>query len=1344
MADIVRENIIRTYKVSGNLRVEPQSELGVIYGQLDNSHFPANAAAEFRIKGHIYSVPIPDGPLGDGTWTLDYNCLCAGETATLTYPLITVESGVVTWVSDPFDVPIEIKMDVDTTLMGERVVSPVIHGSEDPVHEGQGLKIWENNPGNGLELSKEQTIIFSEICNGYTITMTVDGYELTPYSSNFSGTMSYGVQFQGYVVLWQGATTYDVTAVDLRYTNVGSEQIVDIYSAPTYSDTVVETKITTTAGGGILTIRSERESPVLQIGTVEYSDDGYAGSLGVASIVEDGNSSSVNPNCSLRYMWDSTSNQNWEVLGFDRHNHFPPYIEDSTADESYIDINNSSSVSYGGNWRITALGGVYEVDDPPPGWHSGVITHLTTDNELDIVGQPKHRPWYPYPIISDPPDEDVDTPFWHDGTCYLSSSEYLTIDDALTFTLPLPGHTSPALNLLTDPTITDWEAVGCSASNDGSLKITTTDPNATLTLPAEHGLRMGTGENGIRLTGRFAVVKWKSIEGNTAKIKLGSYEWNLTAHAEDDGWTYSEIDLCNPQNSTTFDSMMQSIIEHELPHEVKWDEVLEVNRRPYPDELDDSETPTPYFNWEFPAGWGVGRITSIQITCAADEADYWFDSVSIKRRNLLQTQRLRFSHDITGGTFKLTLLARDESETFLSDDIAWNASSATVLSEVQSLLVDAGYVQTVTSAAVTLPDDLIITISEGEYVHTLGYVLSLTGDPTPTLEIINDSGGGYAKLYVLPHQASWNDTRKLTNTEEAGIHNSGLEHWGVPDEGDDLIFGPKIIDHAEYVKAILIVDGAVCAEIVSGDIYWNEHREAWADGTPYQPPPIYYHEEYVMPNYSCIYPMDDYSDTTPTTWSCVPGIELEFGDFGANGNDFLENNSLVAGLLPGVWDEVITETESTIVCPFQLMADKLGYSSGMNGYYLWDTTVWRGGGAAYGIALSGNNSAIEKLIVLNAPNSSSGFGENIFTASNKIGVWPCDPEHPKRLLNPHPLNTHSGFGSPPIVQVNNDYTGNLRNRMLTRVNINIADTIETETVSLDVYQDPHSIREYVAGRNTDGRVCIHAFEENDLVDTTIISSGQGTSPSLHSKPNGDVYCYYSDPLSGDIIESSTTDSWQSVSWSTLPNPDITPHGSESWDRHGSLAVIPSFTGGVWGLSWYGVSGTSTGRPCSVALQEGGEWVDWKDFFDDLLEEQVFSVVKLPSGDSLSFYYDSTGIKVWSTAGLEGEGDTGSSATVVADSHSKCPVVVYDGLSNCLYMITWQSDTEKLYFRKLDLEYTILVECELEDVASYNGTLPTTITPKQRVAMYMDRVGELRVFWYNGTEIKALGILENGS
>lgn len=577
--------------------------------------------------------------------------------------------------------------------------------------------------------------------------------------------------------------------------------------------------------------------------------------------------------------------------------------------------------------------------------YAATTEHMLVASPPYSTGQPAHHPWKPWPHIHDPEDalDGPTEPSWYDSSVYISNSQYLTardwneglsgweLFDILTFQLPAPGESTEALDLAVDVDVADWDTTACAATlASGALHLVPSGTPASVLLPVADGLRLssaapGANELGRRLTGRFAVIHWKaSVAGATATIAFGQHSWTITAVGT--GWNDTEIDLLRPDTGTA--GNMQSIISLERP----WERAFITGTtydRPEPDATytDEDEEEVPYFTWDFPVGWGVGRITSIGISCNDTAATYDFTTVSIRRRKV--------------------------------------------------------------------------------------------------------EDGGFAELLVLPHQASWNDSRTLgeQSNPESGTYVYGPVLTGDPDAGESN--GPQTKHMFDYVKAILVIDGAVCCEVSAGRIQWDEVRTYIYEGIgDYRWAGIFYeHVENVLmegdgtPRYDSFYPRDDYSQAPATVseWTCVPGITATINALPTTPyhNEFIQNNCLVAGLIPGIYRP---DVDDKIGVGFRLMTNSITYTSGMSNCGLWDVTEWRGDGVVCGVAFDGNEPRSEGIVTIEHPEASPGRVDREDIRTNKVG-W----------FRSRHLNTRAyDLGGTYTVKVD-DSTATLRNRMATRV-----------------------------------------------------------------------------------------------------------------------------------------------------------------------------------------------------------------------------------------------------------------------------------------------------------------------
>jgi hypothetical protein len=981
-----------TYQVTGTVRMEPKrgaSHYGCLFGSAEGTlgNFATFSIGPSFTTDDLGRYVEFTGSVFNQTWTT--GIIPLWDRVLIEWPNYTDP----VYYDTARDIPFSVTLELTGELVAERTSEP------------ETGAIWEGSAGHGAELSKLQTITFSETLTDYVLNATLDGVSVTEQSGSVSGlSMQYGVVVGCQSRLTGTALTYDYTAAAMTYTVlcdggdvtvVGTEytDVTALESGPADGNedilgSGVFTTATATGGGGKCSIKSARDFTGAQGDPIWLPDSGsHITYLGVCHVYDNCDASYVVPNCDLKYMWDRDTSEQWSVVGADCHELDAPYDNPANTDGEYIDINNLDSedikiagrgelqfdadtniaaalqydtlmppptdgmLQYGGvplrgirwmgSWAMRSWGDYdspYRVfSDPPPGAHGPYkisrldggnwIDGLTADNlpatpwdeetdfsgatEHDVtasphleMGQPAHWPWLPWPewvpdLTTENPDDGEYTPPWYDSTAYISNQKYLTARDAggelqtvLTIQLVAPGTSTEALHLGTDITVGDWTETGCTATTDaGMLKVVTTDTGPhTIVLDRPHGLATE-----ARLTGRYAVIHWKaSVDGAEATILIGAHSWTLTAAGV--GWQDTEIDLCRPHNADMPFTQQQSIVGYEKPHEYMWKDAASV--RPDDDELDGVD---PYFDWEFEAGWGVGRVSNITITLAGHENEYQFGAVSVKRKTAAQ--------------------------------------------------------------------------------------------------------GGFANLIVLPHQASWNDGRALGD-----FANPHSGHQVLSDPAED---NPGYADHYEYIKALLVVDGAVVMEIASGRLSLTSY-DLDAETRAVE------HTEYALltgagvEDFTSCYPRNDYTAAPVTTYTgqvqAVDSIAIA-----TPVTEFLQQNLLVAGLIPGIYR---ANAANQIKVCFRLMTNTIAYSSGMNGYEFWDVTTWRGNGAVCGIAYDGMDALANSTVSVATPDASAGRGSDLDVATNGLGWYISDP------LNTHADGAVVGAG---------DVVATLRNRMATRV-----------------------------------------------------------------------------------------------------------------------------------------------------------------------------------------------------------------------------------------------------------------------------------------------------------------------
>jgi hypothetical protein len=285
--------------------------------------------------------------------------------------------------------------------------------------------------------------------------------------------------------------------------------------------------------------------------------------------------------------------------------------------ETYEDLNSGWAGTLG-----VLLHGDSHVLGVKPTWAGTAYTEGTAREEA-------HPPWTPLPTQAqggEPPaplyeesgepiwDETSDNPPRYDDQA-LCDNAYFALDDALTVTVPAPGAT------LEDPSLTfagvglTWLDENCTAYNDtGNSRLSIT-ANADVT--GAYAELDGVFDLNIRLTGpRFARLDWwldNDHKDAECRIWLGANAWDIQGDGVNNTQT-TIIDLCCPSYCETSGGPQQSIIDYELP----FDQSL--SGSPPTRQSDDYAG----YRWDFPTGWGVGRLTRLKIEPKTANAEYRF------------------------------------------------------------------------------------------------------------------------------------------------------------------------------------------------------------------------------------------------------------------------------------------------------------------------------------------------------------------------------------------------------------------------------------------------------------------------------------------------------------------------------------------------------------------------------------------------------------------------------------------------------------------------------------------------------------------------------------------------
>jgi hypothetical protein len=617
----------------------------------------------------------------------------------------------------------------------------------------------------------------------------------------------------------------------------------------------------------------------------------------------------------------------------------------------YLELQGLTNVTYGGWWTTSVWGcgaefgnvhapipgGVQEYFDLPQVPQDGFVFHGFDNGQLGIVnlpdtwdeqtqsyqdgvlGEPSHPGWTPLPtqaideetgqplytVAGEPiwdsgVDGDAQGDPWWDNEIFLKVPSVLNWVDALRFYFAAPGDIPNPPVVFKD--ITGWEVpVNVTVAIDEDAQ--------RLTLPADkesgYLTKLNTLPDKLRLTGtRFAKVNWKaSVAGAKAKVYIGKHAWELTATAADT-WMHTLIDLCRPDIpgdvTVAGPSDQQSIAPYELPLDTSYvtpNDPTILNKR-NPDE-------TAYL-WEYPAGWGVGRVRSLKLEVETPGTAYWFASVGLYRK----------------------------------------------------------------------------TYEEG----------------------------GFAKLYVLPHQPSWNDSRRLN---DFGWQYAGEAYTGHSEK--DTLYAIR--------KWLVVVDGAVVLEGNAG--YCTEqnnpptgaalHPGPWYPYTPLRMYPgvwssfaVYARGARVFYEgtvYKCIvdhstmgvdpegsaeweeaihpiaWPLDDYTDSTEyATNGVVNVVQNPYIP-----SDWHRDYGYLTWLEAGVYNENTATHQIAVSIKPLVNRVRLHVASGVTGI---GGLYKRFRGQVQGLLWNQDGTpASEKILTVSTPNSSQGHSESVQIATNLLGWY---------------------------------------------------------------------------------------------------------------------------------------------------------------------------------------------------------------------------------------------------------------------------------------------------------------------------------------------------------------------
>lgn len=982
-----------TYQVSGTVRMEPKrgaGHYGCLFGSAEGT---LGNFATFSIGPNFTADPLGryvefTGSVFNQTWST--GIIPLWDRVLIEWPNYT----------DPIyydtarDIPFTVTLELTGELQAERTSEPDTGAS------------WEGQPGSGLELSKLQTITFSETLTDYVLNATLDGVAVTEQSGSVSGlSMQYGVvvgcqsRLTGTALSYNfpaASMTYKVIADDVDVTVVGSEytDVTALESGPAdgNEDTLgsgVFTTATAKGGGGKCSIKSARDFSGAQGDPVWLPDwSSHETFLGVCHVYDNCDASLVVPNCDLKYMWDRETAEQWSVVGGDHHDLDAPYDNPANTDGAYIDINNLDSedikIAGRGELQFDAATNVpaalqYDTLFPPP-----------TDGMLQYGGVPLRgirwqgswvmRSWGdydpPYRVFSDPP------PGAH-GPYRISR---LDAGPIISWIDGLQADHLPAL---------PWDSeTDFSGAHEHEI---VSDP------PVDPPIQMGQPAH-------WPWLPWP--------------EW-IAGEGEEDGeweppWYDSTVYISNQKYLTINDP----VLTIELTAPGTSTEALHLG------------TDITVGDWTETACTATTDAGMLKVVTDAAGTH----TIVLDRSHGLATEKrltgryaiIHWKADVDEA--QATILFGANSWTLTASGVGWQDTEIDLCRPHNQSMPFTGQQSivsyekpheykwdTVTETSIRPDADELDGDShqyfdwEFEAGWGVGRVsnitITLAGHETEyrfgavSIRRKTAAEGGFANLIVLPHQASWNDARALGDM--ANPH-SGHQVLSDP-EGDN----PGSADHYEYIKAVLVVDGAVVLEIASGRLSLTTYDlDAEARAVV--------HTEYKLltdadaGDFTAFYPRLDYTATPVSTYEdqvqAVGSITIT-----APESEFLKRNLLVAGLIPGIYR---ANSANQIKVGFRLMTNTIAYSSGMNGYEFWDVTTWRGNGAVCGIAYDGLDALANSTVSVATPSASAGRGVDLDVPTNTLGWFVSDQ-----------LNTHADGATVGTIPT----TTTLRNRMATRV-----------------------------------------------------------------------------------------------------------------------------------------------------------------------------------------------------------------------------------------------------------------------------------------------------------------------
>jgi len=570
-----------------------------------------------------------------------------------------------------------------------------------------------------------------------------------------------------------------------------------------------------------------------------------------------------------------------------------------------------------------------------------------------------------------------------------------------------------------------WLGYNCTLSiEDGVLKAVATADNAYASLSREDGLAAQ-----VWLCGRFAKVRWKaSIDSAISALFLGPHAWDLKGGAAD-AWNETMIDLLRP-TATIKTGDIQSVARFEKPGRLDYENGQWVHGREHPWD------PAP--EWDLPAGWGVSRLTSAELTMPlVGEPDVAMETA----HPVGEVQyALTGAYTLPTGTTGVRLYF-DRLETH-PDWVIEVCLDGTPIHTIptqdrQNEWYPAGENDYITAG----PGSLTVRITtNGQGYDKYGAKITRLRVKYSSATYWWDrvklhrkaaSEGGFCRLYILPHQASWNRTRQLSDEAMEPLgYNSAYQRW-----------------YYGYIKGHLVIDGAVVATIMAGQIDDTQNRVSHyfpmlarnATAEPqrykYQPLSSAYYEtvnDFIWPlrDYAKRRtPFDNYWQSGHDAELATPGVSYSVV-VGSYDNEALLRHMWVYGLKPGIYEP---NASNVIKVGVRLPFNSIRYALCVQDAAAWSATIGRWRGCAYGVCWNEDGTpAGHQAVRVSTPNASPGHATNTIAVTNQLGWW----------VSP-PLNTKGDgvFGADEV-------THWLRNRYMAHV-LATAEPYETSGPSLD-------------------------------------------------------------------------------------------------------------------------------------------------------------------------------------------------------------------------------------------------------------------------------------------------------